>query len=212
MNFLFLSRAGFNGMMRFNRSGEWNIPFCKKSERFAPAYVTKIVNQIDCVSKAMKNSRWEFVRADFREIINRATKTDLIYCDPPYLGRHVDYFDSWREDDERDLAALLAKTKARFVISTWHSNEYRHNASLEKYWNGFTTMTREHFYHVGAKEENRNPMLEALVMNFDPELAESESGVAQETEQMVLLERPVAYRATSLKTSAIQIRSRSALK
>ncbi|MEK6738840.1 MAG: Dam family site-specific DNA-(adenine-N6)-methyltransferase, partial [Planctomycetota bacterium] len=30
LDFLFLSRAGFNGMMRFNRKGEWNIPFCQK--------------------------------------------------------------------------------------------------------------------------------------------------------------------------------------
>ena len=26
-DFIFLSRAGFNGMMRFNRHGDWNIPF-----------------------------------------------------------------------------------------------------------------------------------------------------------------------------------------
>lgn len=45
-DFIFLSRAGFNGMMRFNRRGDWNIPFCKKPDRFAPAYVTKICNQI----------------------------------------------------------------------------------------------------------------------------------------------------------------------
>ena len=35
-DFIFLSRAGFNGMMRFNRRGEWNIPFCKKPNRFLP--------------------------------------------------------------------------------------------------------------------------------------------------------------------------------
>lgn len=29
LDFLFLSRAGFNGMMRFNKKGQWNIPFCK---------------------------------------------------------------------------------------------------------------------------------------------------------------------------------------
>jgi len=30
-DFIFLSRAGFNGMMRFNRHGKWNVPFCKNS-------------------------------------------------------------------------------------------------------------------------------------------------------------------------------------
>ena len=27
-------------------------------------------------------------------------------------------------------------------------------------------LTREHFYHVGGKEKNRNPVIEALVTNF----------------------------------------------
>ena len=49
-DFIFLSRAGFNGMMRFNRHGDWNIPFCKKPDRFAPAYITKICNQIEHVA------------------------------------------------------------------------------------------------------------------------------------------------------------------
>ena len=29
-DFIFLSRDGFNGMMRFNRKGAWNVPFRKK--------------------------------------------------------------------------------------------------------------------------------------------------------------------------------------
>jgi DNA adenine methylase len=55
---------------------------------------------------------------------------DLIYCDPPYLGRHVDYFDSWSEDDENRLFNALSKTKARFILSTWHSNQYRENFTI----------------------------------------------------------------------------------
>src|SRR5689334_12276306 len=38
-DFIFLSRAGFNGMMRFGKKGNWNIPFCKKPDRFAQAYI-----------------------------------------------------------------------------------------------------------------------------------------------------------------------------
>ena len=29
LDFLFLNRAGFNGMIRFSRKGHWNLPFCK---------------------------------------------------------------------------------------------------------------------------------------------------------------------------------------
>jgi DNA adenine methylase len=192
-DFLFLNRSCFNGIIRFNSRGGFNTPYGHKPERFAPAYVTKIANQIDYVTKVAATSRWEFVCADFREVIEKATKADLIYCDPPYLGRHVDYFDSWSEEDERDLAILLTRTKARFILSTWHSNQYRHNQSLGKWWDGFTTLTREHFYHVGAKEENRNPMLEALVMNFESSHADADDAAPDIGGQLVLLEKPVEY-------------------
>ncbi len=168
LDFLFLSRACFNGMMRFNGKGKFNVPFCRKPERFAQAYITKIVNQISQFQEATTHFNWRFRCQDFEETISEATANDLIYCDPPYLGRHVDYFDSWTFDDEKRLHKALSKTKARFILSTWHSNQYRENEILKTLWSEFHVVTKEHFYHVGAKEDNRSPMLEALVMNFTP--------------------------------------------
>jgi DNA adenine methylase len=185
-DFLFLNRSCFNGIIRFNRRGGFNTPYGHKPERFAQAYVTKIVNQIDYVSKAMRTCRWSFVCADFRDVLKQVSASDFIYCDPPYMGRHVNYFDSWTEENERDLALLLTNTTARFIISTWHSNEFRKNIALGKFWGNFTTVTREHFYHVGGKEENRNPMLEALVMNFDPSGDEYSAKTVENIEQMAL--------------------------
>ena len=77
-DFVFLSRAGFNGMMRFNRKGEWNIPFCKKANRFAPAYITKICNQIKESSKVINRYDWTFYNQDFIETINMAQEGDVI--------------------------------------------------------------------------------------------------------------------------------------
>ena len=105
-DFIFLSRAGFNGMMRFNRKGEWNIPFCKKPDRFAPAYITKICNQIKESRKVIKQYDWSFYNQDFLETIKMAHKGDLIYCDPPYFGRYVDYYNGWTEQDEETLLSM----------------------------------------------------------------------------------------------------------
>jgi DNA adenine methylase len=86
-DFIFLSRAGFNGMMRFGSKGNWNIPFCKKPERFAQAYVTKITNQVKEVSQIIQaEPNWTFHNKSFAEIIPLATENDIIYCDPPYYG------------------------------------------------------------------------------------------------------------------------------
>ncbi len=167
-DFLFLNRSCFNGVMRFNRSGRFNVPFCRKPERFSPAYITKIVNQVQTISRVVSVSDWEFRVADFRESIATAEAGDVVYADPPYAGRHTDYFNGWSEQDESDLADLLASLPCKFILSTWHSNEFRTNLQVEKNWasDNFHVFTKAHYYHVGAAEELRHPMLEALITNF----------------------------------------------
>lgn len=167
-DFIFLSRAGFNGMMRFGSKGNWNIPFCKKPDRFAQAYITKIVNQLTMVTQIIQpEPDWIFYNKSFSEIIPLATENDIIYCDPPYYGRHVDYYNGWSEKDEEQLFNLLSNTKAKFILSTWHHNDWRENEMIKKYWNTFNILTKDHFYHNGGNIENRREVVEALVCNFD---------------------------------------------
>ncbi|MBI5788623.1 MAG: Dam family site-specific DNA-(adenine-N6)-methyltransferase [Candidatus Schekmanbacteria bacterium] len=168
LDFLFLSRACFNGMIRFNGKGGFNVPFCRKPQRFSKSYITKIVNQIAKFYTLLQLFDWSFICQDFEQTMNSATENDFIYCDPPYSGRHVDYFNTWTNADEERLFKCLSATQAKFILSTWHSNKYRSNDFLTSLWSRFQVITQEHFYHVGAKEDNRNPMLEALVMNFIP--------------------------------------------
>jgi len=167
-DFIFLSRAGFNGMMRFGKKGNWNIPFCKKPDRFAQAYVTKICNQVSAVSQIIKpEPDWVFHNKSFAEIIPMATANDIIYCDPPYYGRYVDYYNGWSIEDEELLFNLLRETKAKFILSTWHHNDWRENDMIQKFWNKFNIVTKDHFYHSGGNIENRKTVVEALVCNFD---------------------------------------------
>jgi DNA adenine methylase len=167
-DFIFLSRAGFNGMMRFGKKGNWNIPFCKKPDRFAQSYTTKITNQVSTVSKIIQpEPDWTFYNKSFADIIPLATKDDIIYCDPPYYGRYVDYYNGWTEQDEELLFNLLSKTKAKFILSTWHHNDWRENEMIRKFWNKFNIVTKDHFYHSGGNIENRRTIVEALVCNFN---------------------------------------------
>lgn len=187
LDFLFLSRAGFNGMMRFNGKGEWNIPFCKKPARFSKAYVTKIVNQVHDVSRVIRPS-WQFRKARFEDTIAAAEAGDLIYCDPPYWGRHTDYYGRWDDTDEERLFETLSATQAHFILSTWHHNDYRENSMLKRYWRHFNVVTRDHFYHSGAKLHNRRAIVEALVFNFDSDITAHNFGVDEKPTQRELLE------------------------
>ncbi len=192
LDFLFLSRAGFNGMMRFNRKGEWNIPFCQKPERFAPAYITKIVNQVHDVA-CLIQPEWTLRVSSFERVIEEATEDDIIYCDPPYIGRYVDYYSGWTEDNERQLHALLSTSPARFILSTWHHNDYRANQFVESLWGKFNIVTRDHFYHSGGKIENRRSVVEALVFNFPANIQKHNHGLQPKPEQIVLLEEREKY-------------------
>ena len=168
LDFLFLNRSCFNGVMRFNRHGKFNVPYGHKPARFAQAYVTKIVNQIRRMAEVIASCDWTFAVSDFRGTLAQAGPGDMVYADPPYAGRHVDYFNSWSEADELDLARQLKQLPGGFILSTWHSNEFRTNTLIERNWSepGFHLFTRAHFYHVGSTEDLRHPMIEALITNF----------------------------------------------
>lgn len=156
-------------MIRFNKNGEFNVPYNHKPERFAKAYITKIVNQIEHIANKIKISDWQFLNIPFSETISLATSESFIYCDPPYIGRHVDYFDSWDEVDEQKLHDCLISSGSKFMVSTWDHNQYRTNEYLKTCWRDCTKVNKDHYYFVGASEEHRVPMVEALLMNYNKE-------------------------------------------
>ena len=166
LDFLFLSRSCFNGMMRFNKKGGFNVPFCKKPNRFAQALVTKITNQVENISQIIENGDYTFKHQDFKDTLNEIKPNDFVYSDPPYIGRHVDYFDSWTEEEEILLNNGLNKSDVNFILSTWLSNKYRTNDYVFSVWKNCYVTTKEHFYHVGGKETNRNAVYEALLSNI----------------------------------------------
>lgn len=166
LDFLFLTRSCFNGMMRFNRKGGFNVPFCRKPNRFAQALVTKIANQVHYISQIIELGNYKFINQDFKETLKEINDTDLVYSDPPYIGRHVDYFDSWSVEEEIELYKGLKRSNAKFILSTWLSNKYRTNDYVFSIWKDCNIATKEHFYHVGARENNRNSVFEALLSNI----------------------------------------------
>lgn len=164
LRFLFLNRSCFNGMMRFNASGSFNVPFGKNPERFRKAYVTKIVNQVRVVERVLAATEYEFRVADFRSVLSKVTSDDFVYLDPPYIGRHTDYFGRWTEHDATELARLTRNSPAGYALSMWLENRYRRNDHIERLWPGGVVRTIRHYYHVGAGEHLRNGITEALVI------------------------------------------------
>ena len=164
LDFLFLSRACFNGLIRFNQKGGFNTPFCRKPERFSKAYITKICNQVRWARNVIGGKEWDFVCADWRATLSQATQSDFIYADPPYAGRHADYYNQWKDEDAAQLAHTLRQVPCRFLLSSWVQNPYRRNDSLFDWFSDYQIVTFSHYYHLGATEELRHEMQEGLVI------------------------------------------------
>ena len=164
LDFLFLQRSNFNGMMRFNNKGNYNVPFGRKPNRFNKSLITKIANQVSWIEKIIEGKDWKFICAPFTEIFKMTKEDDFIYLDPPYIGRYDGYYNSWNEEQAVLLSELTQNGKAGYAFSMWYENQYRKNKHLE-IWTEGKLLTTEHFYHLGAKEKNRNKMIEALIIS-----------------------------------------------
>lgn len=75
--FLYLNRHGYNGLCRYNGSGQFNVPFGKYKKPYFPESELEFF--------AEKARRATFTCQPFQSSFRRARKGHAIYCDPPYL-------------------------------------------------------------------------------------------------------------------------------
>ena len=74
--FYYLNRTGYNGLCRFNRRGELNVPFGR--------YVN-IGYRCDFSAYRQAFARWQFTAEHFLNV--RLQNGDFVYADPPYRCR-----------------------------------------------------------------------------------------------------------------------------
>lgn len=105
--FYYLNRTGYNGLCRFNRSGEFNVPFGSYKKinyrrNFLP-YKQLLVN-------------WDLVNTNFDQI--PLEPLDFIYADPPYDVEFTQYSkDGFAWDQQVRTAEWLANHKGPVVLS-----------------------------------------------------------------------------------------------
>lgn len=104
--FYFLNRTGYNGLCRFNRSGQFNVPF---------GSYKKITYARDFTHYREAFAEWEFQVDDFEAI--PLEKTDFVYADPPYDVDFTHYSQggfTW--DDQVRAAKWLAKHRGPVIL------------------------------------------------------------------------------------------------
>jgi DNA adenine methylase len=107
MLFYYLNRNCYNGLCRFNRSGEFNTPHGKYKN---PQFVE------DLTAYRAALAGWGFKSGDFEAV--RLRKSDFVYADPPYDNAFTSYSkDEFGWDDQQRLAEWLAEHPGPVVAS-----------------------------------------------------------------------------------------------
>ena len=78
---LFLSRTCVNGLIRFNKKGEFNNSLHHTRPGIAPARLRKVIRKWSHAIQGV-----EFIAADYRQTLVSVSANDLVFLDPPYGG------------------------------------------------------------------------------------------------------------------------------
>lgn len=126
--FLYFNRHGYNGLIRYNAKGEFNVPF----GRYATPYFPE--REMLAFIEKTRKAKVEFLACDFRDAFRKLRKGDTVYCDPPYIplsetANFTSYAgNSFGAADQLQLASLAEKSAARgvrVVVSNHDAGEAR---------------------------------------------------------------------------------------
>ena len=151
--YFFINKTAYSGMIRYNRKGEFNVPFGRY-----PHLNTELVTQQH--SDLLKGA--ELFSVDYSQIFEMAKKDDFIFLDPPYDCVFNDYgnTDRFDEAEHRRLAADFRNLPCRALMvigKTPLTEELYKEYICDEYYKK---------YAVNIKNRFKNDKMHLVVKNY----------------------------------------------
>lgn len=176
------TNQGFAGMI-----GSWGFGKTNSKEK---AVAAKRDNFIKIYEDRLRMVQVE--NTDALRVIARCNERDaFIYCDPPYIGSDQGHYSGYTEEQYKTLLNVLAKTKAKFLLSSYPSKVL--SQFIKKY--GWKTKKVEKY--VAVTKLTDKTKTEMLVYNYNLTKTRSHSSPAAE----VLIEEEVEQQLAGSKAS-----------
>ena len=117
--FLYINKHGYNGLCRYNSSGDLNVPFGRYKRPYFP--------EKEMYFFWIKSKRAILSSMDFETVMNNANFGDVIYCDPPYVPLSItSNFTSYNaggfDNEKQTRLAIVAQKVANKGIPVLISN------------------------------------------------------------------------------------------
>jgi DNA adenine methylase len=158
---LYVNRHSFNGLIRYNSRGEFNVPFGKYAKPYFP------FQELISFYKQTQSTETKFIATDFRSIFACLEPGDVVYCDPPYVplsqtSKFTAYSGNiFQKQDQRDLALLAqnAWKKDIYIVLSNHDTEITrklYSSAILKYF------TVQRFISCDGDKREKVPELLAI--------------------------------------------------
>lgn len=110
--YFFINKTAYSGMIRYNKSGEFNVPYGRY-----PNFNTAMVSEEH--SKLLQAAT--LYNTDFADIFAMANENDFMFLDPPYDCIFNDYGNTdaagdWGEEEHERLAAEYKRLPCRTLM------------------------------------------------------------------------------------------------
>jgi DNA adenine methylase len=112
LDLFFLSRTCVNGLIRFNKKGQFNNSLHHTRKGIHPDRIKKII-----LIWSEKIQNVEFVEGDYRDTTKSATEEDFIYLDPPYFNTKGRYYGKINFDEFVTYLDDLNKRGIKYALS-----------------------------------------------------------------------------------------------
>ena len=160
----------FNYQIRFNKKGEFNMPFGRNKSYFNPTLERNFIK----FAKAIEEKNIIFTNRNFKDLkINLLNKDDFVYLDPPYLITCASYNEQggWNEEEECSLLSLcdnLNNNNIKFALSNVLEHKGLKNEILIKWANNYKIHYLNYDYNnCNYQDKNKdNKTIEVLITNY----------------------------------------------
>ena len=169
--FILLNQSCFNGVYRKNPSGEFNVPhgrsYKKGVDKFNQISLPDL-NSFENISQLLQESN--LYSSDYKSILKKAKKGDLVYLDPPYFDT-VNYYGSetFTKDNHKELKDVieeLINREVNVILSNSDSRETRNLFSSNNLRIKSIPVTRTIQRKKSSKQKYKSDKKELLITSI----------------------------------------------
>lgn len=159
--YFFINKTAYSGMIRYNRRGEFNVPF-GRYKNMNTRLLTE--NHHRLLRTANINN------TNYQEIFNMAEENDFMFLDPPYDCQFTDYGNGneFTEEDHRQLSQAFRNLRCRALMVVSKT------PLMEELYEDFIVddATYDKVYGVNIRNRFERNAEHLIIRNYDLDIGE----------------------------------------